>query len=413
MANILDNIRVLDLTRVLAGPWCTQVLADMGAEVIKIESPQGGDEARSFPPHYPGTELPSTTSGASAQGMSGFFACCNRGKKSVVVDIRSAGGQASIRELAKNSDVVVENFKAGNLARYGLDYASLSASNPALVYCSITGYGQTGPLSAYPGYDLLFQGLSGAMSTCGLPDDQPGGGPMRTLVPHTDVLTGMYACTGILAALLHRRATGEGQYIDLALLDVAVAGNAYIAGNYLASGHPQGRVGNSGIAAAPSGVYPCSDGFVIIQSNARHWPVLCSVLQREAWLSDPRFATLADRLKNGAQLDALVAEITLRRPKAEWVSRIAGAGVPCAVVNTIAEAFDEPQVIHRQLVQELHLSDAGSIRVVANPLRFSKTPLQARPPPRLGADTEAILHRFLSPDRTVSGAHPDPQECPP
>jgi crotonobetainyl-CoA:carnitine CoA-transferase CaiB-like acyl-CoA transferase len=393
MAQILSNVRVLDLTRVLAGPWCTQVLADMGAEVIKVESPNGGDESRQFPPFFainaPGRE----GTGLQSPGLSCFFTACNRGKKSVVLDISTEGGQEAVRHLVQSCDVLVENFKVGNLARFGLDYASLSRINPRLIYCSITGFGQSGPLAANPGYDILFQGISGAMSTCGLPDSVPGGGPMRTLLPYTDLLTGMYATTGILAALLHRNATGEGQYIDLALLDVGMAATAYLGSGFLANGRSQERVGNSGVAAAPSGLYPCLDGSVIIQCNQRHWSLLCDAFDKSDWKADPRFASISSRLSHAKVLDEMIKEVTRARRKSEVVALVGGAGVPCAPVNTIGEAFAEPQVIHRELVAEVPLPDGGSVKVVRNPLRFSRTPTVEGAPPEYGAHSQEILRQ--------------------
>jgi len=390
---ILSNVRVLDLTRVLAGPWCTQVLADMGAEVIKVESPNGGDESRQFPPFFPNNAPESTGSVPESHGLSCFFVACNRGKKSVVLDISTEAGQEAVRHLVQSCDVLVENFKVGNLARFGLDYASLSRINPRLIYCSITGFGQSGPLAANPGYDILFQGISGAMSTCGLPDSVPGGGPMRTLLPYTDLLTGMYATTGILAALLHRNATGEGQYIDLALLDVGMAATAYLGSGFLANGYSQERVGNSGVAAAPSGVYPCADGNVIIQCNQRHWNLLCDAFEKPDWKADPRFAAIRSRFAHARVLDEMIKEITCTRRKSEVVALIAGAGVPCVPVNTIAEAFAEPQVIHRELVTDVPLPDGGSVKVVRNPLRFSKTPTVESAPPAYGAHNGEVLHK--------------------
>ncbi len=378
MPGVLDGLKVVDLTRVLAGPWCTQLLADYGAEVLKVESPNGGDDARKIPPFFTDDTSPDSQ---KKQPVSAFFACCNRGKTSLTVDIRSPEGQQEIRDLAVKSDIFVENFKVGNLAKYGLDYASLSALNPALIYCSITGYGQTGPMAAYPGYDLLFQGMSGAMSTCGLPDSQPGGGPMRTIVPHTDLMSGMYACNAILAAVMHRQQTGEGQYIDVALLDVAIAANAYVGSGYLASDKSPQRIGNSGVAASPSGVYRCKDGWVIVQCNDGHWPIFCEKLGRRDWLDDPRFAALHSRIQHAAVIDDLIAEVTKDFAKADFVALIAPAGVPCVPVNTIGEAFAEPQVIHREMVGEMTLEDGRSISLVRNPVRFSTMPLRQAGPP--------------------------------
>ena len=397
MSNILENVRILDLTRVLAGPWCTQMLADMGAEVIKIESPDGGDESRKFPPYFQDSALAPEDGSEVDPGLTAFFVACNRGKNSVVLDLSSAEGQQAVRELAAECDVLVENFKAGNLARFGLDYESLAQLNPKLIYCSITGFGQSGPLAAFPGYDILFQGMSGAMSTCGLPDGVPGAGPMRTLLPYTDLLTGMYACSGILAALLHRDKSGEGQYIDLALLDVSLAATAYLGSAYLANGTSQGRVGNSGVAAAPSGVYPCADGNVIIQCNHRHWAIFCDLLGREDWKADPRFASIGSRLAHAPVLDEMIKQVTAQYPKAELMARIGAAGIPCAPVNTIEQAFAEPQVVHRDMVAELELPDGGTVKVVKNPLRFSRTPLAMAAPPRYGADTESVLRALRQP----------------
>ncbi len=384
MATILGNVRILDLTRILAGPWCTQILGEMGAEVLKVENPEGGDETRGIPPFHQPLD-------GSRQDLSAFFVACNRGKKSVVVDIRQPEGQDALRRLVARSDVFVENFKVGNLARYGLDYESLRAVNPRLVYCSITGYGQSGPMAGYPGYDILFQGMSGAMSTCGLPDGEPGGGPMRTLVAYTDILTGMYACTAILGALHHVKATGEGQHIDVALLDVAVAANAHIAANYLLTGVSQQRIGNAGIAAAPSGVYRCKDGDVIIQSSSRQWKRLCTVLDKPHWVDDPRFDSVVARLQNIPALDALIREAVRDWHRADLVEALGRAAVPCSPVNTIGEALDEPQVRHREMVQSVSVDQHAGMRVLRNPIRYSKTPLHTAPPPRLGQHTDEVL----------------------
>lgn len=393
MKNILENVRVLDLTRVLAGPWCTQTLGDMGAEIIKIESTDGGDESRKFPPYFTDSAIQAEgeDKGVGDPGLTAFFVSCNRSKKSVKLDLSTTEGQEAVKKLVATSDVFVENFKVGNLARFGLDYESLVKINPQLIYCSITGFGQSGPMALYPGYDILFQGMSGAMSTCGLPDTVPGGAPMRTLLPYTDLLTGMYACSGILAALIHRNNSGEGQYIDLALLDVSLAATAYLGSGYLATGISQGRVGNSGVAAAPSGVYPCIDGSVIIQCNHRHWFMFCDLLNRKDWKSDPRFSTIATRLTNGPVLDAMIKEVTVLYKKAELMALVGSAGIPCAPVNTIEQAFAEPQVIHREMTCTLPLASGGSVQVVRNPLRFSKTPTVMGPPPRYGEHNDALF----------------------
>lgn len=382
MKPILSDIRVLDLTRVLAGPWCTQLLSDYGAEVIKVESPDGGDDARKIPPFYPEADA---SGEQQAEPMSAFFACANRGKHSLIIDIKTEEGQREIHELIKSCDVIVENFKVGNLKKYNLDYASIQAINPDIIYCSITGYGQTGPMASHPGYDLLFQGISGAMSTCGLPDSVPGGGPMRTIVPHTDLMTGMYACNSILAAIMHRQQTGEGQYLDVALLDVAIAANSYVGGGYLASGQSFGRIGNSGVAASPSGVYPCKDGWVIVQCNDRHWPLLCDCLEQDDWKNDPRFSNLLDRLKNAGEIDKLITDITRQYLKKDFAQKVADVGIPCVPVNSIGEAFAEPQVIHRGLVVDTELADGRTVPIVRNPVIFSKMKLRSDPPPSYGS----------------------------
>lgn len=389
---MLNKIKVLDLTRVLAGPWCTQILADLGAEVVKIENPDGGDETRLAPPYFHPELDDDLSHAAECSDWSAFYVCANRGKKSVVLDISSPQGQQILQQLVKSCDVLVENFKVGNLARYGLDYASLSAINPQLIYCSVTGYGQTGPCAAQPGYDVLFQGMAGLMSTCGLPDAEPGGGPMRTMVPNTDLLTGMYACTGILAALMHRNATGEGQYIDIALLDTAIVANAYLGTAYLASGKSPARLGNSaGLVVVPSGVFNCFDGSVIIQSNPRKWPALCAALGHPEWVDDARFATLPDRLKNAKTLNTLLEAVTQTLHKADVVALLSVAGVPCSPVNNLQEALAEPQVVHRGLRQEIEVPGGGRMPVLKNPLRFSTIRLKTEAPPRLGEHTEEVL----------------------
>lgn len=389
---VLEGVKVLDLSRVLAGPWCTQALADMGAEIFKIERPNVGDEMRHSPPFL------KDLSGEVTRDTPSFF-CVNRGKKSLTVDITRPAGQSLLLELASRCDVLVENYKVGDLARYGLDYESVAKVNPGIIYCSITGYGQDGPMAAWPGYDPVMQAVSGIMSTCGIPDGQPGAGPMRSMVPVIDVMTGMVSTGAVLAALFHRERTGEGQHLDMALLDVAVAATNHLSQNYLSTGRTPQRVGNGSLLFAPSNCYSCADGLLLVQiGNDNQWQRLCRALGREAWLEDERFRTNADRMKHKAALDAEVAMALFGLSRQAITEQLGAAGVPCGPVNSIAEAFEHPQVVHRGLRAEIQHPVHGTIPVVRSPYRFSKRPVRMSAPPSMGADTRSVLRAELGLD---------------
>ncbi len=386
---ILAGIKVLDLTRVLAGPWCTQSLADMGAQVFKIERPGVGDEMRHSPPFLKGLD------GQPTRDTPSYF-CVNRGKRSLTIDITQAEGQALLLDLVRQCDVLAENYKVGDLARFGLDYESVRRVNPRIIYCSITGYGQDGPMASWPGYDPVMQALSGIMSTCGIADGQAGAGPMRAMVPLIDVMTGMVSTSAVLAALFHRERTGEGQHLDVALLDVAVAATNHLSQNFLSTGRVPKRAGNGSLLFAPSNCYPCADGLLLIQiGNDNQWTRLCKALGHEEWLEDPRFRTNADRMQHTAELDASIRGALSSVSRHALTQTLGAAGVPCGPVNTIGEAFDHPQVVHRGLRAEIDHPVHGKIPVVRSPLRFSRTPVQLKPPPSMGADTDAVLQQEL------------------
>ncbi len=383
----LSGVRVLDLSRVLAGPWATQTLADLGAEVIKIERPGAGDDTRSWGP-------PFTTQTDGTPGDAAYFMAANRGKKSVALDIATPEGAEIVRRLAATCDVVVENFKTGGLAKYGLDHAALSAINPRLVYCSITGFGQDGPDAGRPGYDYLIQAMGGLMSITGQPDGTPGAEPMRVGVAVVDLFTGMTAANAILAALLHARATGEGQHIDVALFDVAASVLANQAANWFVSGESPGRMGNAHPNLAPYQPFPCTDGSIIVAvGNDGQYCALCSALGAPGMGQDPRFATNAARIAHRAALNAELSALTAGFDMKGLMAALETAGVPCGPVNSIAQVFEEPQAVHRKLVVEQSRDDLSKpIRTVASPIRMSKTPVAYdRPPPALGADTDAVL----------------------
>jgi crotonobetainyl-CoA:carnitine CoA-transferase CaiB-like acyl-CoA transferase len=389
-ASILGHIKVLDLSRVLAGPWCTQALADMGATVYKIERPQVGDEMRQSPPFLTGPDGQPTTETVP-------FVALNRGKHSLTIDFTKEEGQALVLDLARRCDVMVENLKAGDLKRYGLDYESVRRVNPSVIYCSITGYGQDGPMAALPGYDPVFQAISGIMSTCGHPDDEPGGGPMRSMLPLVDVMTGMVSTSAVLAALLHRERTGEGQYLDTALLDVAMAATVHLGQTQLSTGRNPRRSGNGSLLFAPSNCFPCRDGLIFIQiGNDHQWKRLCTSLGREDWLRDPRFVGNANRVKHKAAVNEAVSSVTRNFEKLALSDQLGSAGVPCGPVNDMADAFNHPQVRHRQVRVDLAHPAHGTLPVIRSPFRFSRTPVEHRLPPTvLGADTRTVLDREL------------------
>ncbi len=401
-AGALGHLRVLDLSRVLAGPWCTQNLADMGADVIKIEKPGEGDDTRHWgPPFFPDAQ-------GNPSDNAVYFAACNRNKRSVTVDMATAEGQQLIRELAMQSDVVVENFKTGGLKRYGLDYASLSALNPRLIYCSVTGFGQTGPYAPRAGYDLLVQAMSGLMSITGRADSEPGGGPLRVGVAVIDLFTGMYATTAILGAVEARHHTGRGQHIDMALLDVAMAVLANQGAGFLNTGHVPGRQGNTHPSVVPYQDFPTADGRMLLAiGNDGQFARFCGAAGVD-WARDERFATNAGRVIHRDALIPLMAELTRGRPTAEWIALLEDKAVPCGPINHIGQAFDDAQVRARGLRVEQErypgaTPPAGETinRVVttASPLRLSDTPTTLRhAPPALGQHTDEVLRERLGLD---------------
>jgi crotonobetainyl-CoA:carnitine CoA-transferase CaiB-like acyl-CoA transferase len=387
MAGPLSHVRVLDLSRVLAGPWAGQNLADLGAEVIKVERPKVGDDSRAFGPPWI----------KDAQGRdtkdSAYFTSANRGKKSVTVNIASPAGQALVRELAAKSDVLIENYKFGDLARYGLGYEDLRKLNARLIYCSVTGFGQSGPYRERPGYDFMIQGMGGMMSVTG----EPGGEPMRAGVPVADIITGMYASIAICAALAHRAESGVGQHLDLALLDSQIALLAYQNTNYFATGRPPGRIGNLHPNIVPYQPFRAADGEVIIAcGNDNLYRKFCEAAGCPELASDARFATNGKRVENRTELTRLLGEIFAKRTKKEWVELLEAAGVPNGPINDIAQVFDEPQVRARGVRVELDHQVAGKLPTVASPMRFSGTPLAyEQAPPVLGQHTEEVLRGLL------------------
>ena len=378
--NALQGIKVLDLSRILAGPWCTQNLADLGAEVTKIERPEGGDDTRGWGPPY--LESPDGTA-----RMSSYFICCNRGKRSMTLDFSTPEGLATLRALAAEADVLVENYKAGTLARYGLDYDTLRALNPRLVYVSITGFGQTGPMADKPGYDYVFQGMGGLMSYTGQPDGMPGAGPLRTGVAVVDVTTGMYATTAVLAALFQRHATGTGAYLDIALLDAAVALNANQGANYLISGKNPERSGNAHPNCAPYEVFRCADGYLILAiGNDTQFARFCEVAGLETLATDARYALNSARIENLPALRAVLAKVFPTRTRQAWTEAFDAAGVPWGPINTLEEVFAHPQVIHRKLVQHADHPVLGRIPMVRNPMLADMPEARRQPPPLLGEE---------------------------
>jgi crotonobetainyl-CoA:carnitine CoA-transferase CaiB-like acyl-CoA transferase len=386
MSGALSHIRVLDLSRILAGPWAGQMLADFGAEVIKIERPGKGDDTRQWgPPFMQGSDA--ETSEAA------YFHSANRGKQSVAVDMACPEGQAIIRELVKVSDVLLENYKVDGLKQYGLDYDSLKALNPRLIFCSITGFGQDGPDAHRAGYDFMIQGMGGLMSVTGEPD----GMPMKVGVALVDVMTGLYAANAVQAALLHREETGEGQYIDLALLDVQVATLANQAMNFLASGVSPDRLGNAHPNIVPYQAFPTADGHIILAvGNDQQFTRFCEVLGRPEFAIDPAFSSNQKRVENRNDLIPFLLPLMKQNTTEVWLAKLADVGVPCGPINTIAQVFDEPQIKHREMKISLQHRDAGNVPSVANPVKFSKTPITYRQaPPVLGEHSEQVLKSVL------------------
>jgi formyl-CoA transferase len=391
MLGALSHIRVLDLSRVLAGPWCSQHLADLGAEVIKIERPGIGDETRAWGPPYLKDQNGNDTTEA------GYYLSCNRGKKSLTLDISTKEGQDIVRKLAAKSDVVLENYKVGQLKKYGLGYDDLKAISPKIVYCSITGFGQTGPWSHRPGYDFIIQGLGGLMSVTGERDDLPGGGPQKVGVAVTDLMTGMYSTIAVLAALTHRDRTGAGQHIDMALLDVSVAMLANMGMNYLTSGQVPKRWGNAHPNVIPYQVFACSDGHIIVAvGNDSQFRKFCEVLGSSDLGTDTRFATNSNRIRHRTELIPLLEPLIKTRCRDAWVDAFEAAGVPCGPINNIDQVFENPQVKARGIKVEIPHELAGKVSQVASPMRFSETPIEYRAaPPTLGQHNEYVLGDLL------------------
>ncbi|MEE4681377.1 CaiB/BaiF CoA-transferase family protein [Pseudomonas alliivorans] len=391
MMGALSHIRVLDLSRVLAGPWAGQILADLGADVIKVERPVCGDDTRSWGPPFLKDEAGQNTTEAA------YYLSANRNKQSVTIDFTRPEGQQLVRELVAKSDIVIENFKVGGLAAYGLDYASLKAVNPKLIYCSITGFGQTGPYARRAGYDFMIQGLGGLMSLTGRPDGDEGAGPVKVGVALTDILTGLYSTTAILAALAHRDQSGTGQHIDMALLDVQVACLANQAMNYLTTGVAPRRLGNAHPNIVPYQDFPTADGdFILTVGNDSQFRKFAEVAGQSQWATDPRFLTNKLRVANRGELIPLIRQATVFKTTAQWVDELEAAGVPCGPVNDLAQVFADPQVLARGLAIELPHTLGGRVAQVASPIRLSETPVEyRRAPPLLGEHTSEVLQALL------------------
>jgi len=386
----LEGVRVLDLSRILAGPWASQMLADLGAEVIKVERPGSGDDTRAWgPPYMPAADGQPT-------GESAYFHGANRGKLSVCIDMAAADGQRLIEQLAGRSDVLIENFKVGGLEKYGLDYVSLQQINPRLVYCSITGFGQDGPYASRAGYDFMIQAMGGMMSVTGEADGQP----MKIGVALADVMTGLYAANAIQAALIHQRASGQGQHIDMALLDVQVATLANQAMNYLASGANPKRLGNAHPNIVPYQAFRTADGYIILAiGNDAQFERFCEIAVRAELAADNRFRKNSERVRHREILVPIVAEIMLGKTSADWLEALNQRGIPCGPINNVDQVFDDPQVRHRGLRLELDHPTAGSVASVANPIRLSQTAIEyERAPPLLGQHTDEVLSRVLELD---------------
>lgn len=386
MTAALQDVVVLDLSRILAGPWSTQNLADLGADVIKVERPGAGDDTRSWgPPFAMGAD--------GSQGDAAYFFCCNRGKRSLTLDFTVEQGRAVLLELVKKADILVENYKVGGLKKYGLDYETLAQINPGLIYCSITGFGQTGPYATRPGYDALIQAMGGLMSITGEPDEIPGGGPQKVGVAVVDILTGLYATSAILAALYHRSRTGKGQHIDVALLDVQVAALANQASNFLVAGQIPGRLGSAHPSIVPYQPFSCADGHVMLAiGNDTQFANFCRAAGCAELAGDPRYATNAVRVKHRAELVPLLQERIQDKTIDQWCELATQHGFPCGPINTIDRVFDDEHIKARQVKVQVESQRYGAMAGVANPMRFSETPIRYDvAPPELGQHTEAVL----------------------
>ncbi|RQS10961.1 CoA transferase [Burkholderia sp. Bp9002] len=390
----LSHIRVLDLTRVLAGPWCAQTLADFGADVIKVERPGAGDDTRHWGPPY----LKDAHGADTAEAA--YYLAANRNKRSVTIDIATPEGQQIVRELAAQCDVVLENYKAGQLKKYGLDYDALRAVKPDIVYCSVTGFGQTGPYAHRAGYDFIIQGIGGFMSITGERDGEPGGGPQKAGVAISDLATGLYSTIAVLAALAHRDRTGEGQYIDMALLDVQVALLANMNTNFLASGKPPVRWGNAHPNIVPYQTFQTSDGWIIVAvGNDGQFRKFVEAGGRAELADDERFATNPARVRHREALVPIIAEMVKTRGKQVWIDALEAAGVPCGPINDLDEVFENEQVVARGMQVELPHPCGANVKLVRNPIRMSRTPPEARTaPPLLGEQTDDVLRDLLGYD---------------
>ncbi|TCB53515.1 CaiB/BaiF CoA transferase family protein [Acinetobacter terrestris] len=391
----LEGIRVLDLSRVLAGPWCGQILADLGAEVIKVERPKTGDDTRLWGPPWMKNNQGEDTREAA------YYQSANRNKLSVAIDISTAEGQELVRALAADSDVVIENYKAGSLKKYGLDYDSLSAINPKLVYCSITGFGQTGPRAPEPGYDFIIQGMGGLMSVTGEKDDLPGGGPQKVGVAFADLTTGLYSTIAIQAALLNRTITGLGQHVDMALLDVQVATLANQGMNYLASGKVPGRYGNAHANIVPYQVFKAADqDFIIACGNDKQFVALSNAIGLPELPDDPRFTTNALRIKHRSEIGELLSTHFLSDNAKHWVEAIHAVKVPVGLINNLEQAFEEPQVKARDMLVEMQHPLKDKLKVIGSPIKLSRTPVEyKKAPPMLGEHTNEILGRVADAEK--------------
>jgi len=386
----LSHIRVLDLSRIMAGPWSGQIFADLGADVIKIERPGAGDDTRSWGPPF------LQASDGTPSKESGYFLAVNRGKRSVAVDLATPEGQATVRAIAAQCDVVLENFKAGTLERYGLGYDDLKAVKPDLIYCSITGFGQDGPKAGHAAYDFMIQAMGGLMSVTGERDDLPGGGPQKVGVPIVDIMTGMYATIGVLAALARRAETGEGEHVDIAMLDVQVAFLANQAMNYLVSGKVPGRSGNRHPNIQPQDVFRCRDGHLVLAvGNDGQFRKFCEVIARTELAVDERFATNAQRVRNLPELLAIIREALLADDLAVWLAKLEAVAVPCGPINTIPMVFEDEQVRHREMLRHLPHPVSGTVPQVVSPIRLRNAPLAFdRAPPTLGQHTDEVLREL-------------------